>query len=713
MERITMKDSQKYVDWAVQQCKCWGNNYFPNREEYVKMRDSLDRELALACAENPGASSVVIRAELFCRQMAGAIPQVLPEFDLCGRLSLDGKMCYRHVPEEAVSAEQVREALSKHPMRRFPMRWDHAAAETDYFLAHGIEGELERIRERLTRPCSDAQREFLTAMDKVLVAFGGFIKAHVAPAREQGRDELADSLEWISMKPPRTFHEALLLLHFRFVAWAFEYREAMALGRMDQHLQPFYQADLKAGRITRERAVDLLRQFIALLSVGYVNPVHSLTIGGRLPDESEGVNDVSYMILDVFREQKLPGVNLFARFHEHTPVEFLNACAEVILTGGGMPAMCNEDVSLGQLAEYGVSREDSMKHVFTGCAHLHVEGLQVPWTEGIWLVAVQLVEQLVRELWDEGVEELDFDVVLSRLSDKIETSVITSVNAYNKTIRDCSSQSSPDIFYSVFVDDCIERGCEYNAGGARYPGVYGLDIYGLGLAVDMLAVIKTEVIEKKSVTLSELRKAVESDYKDMEMLRQRLLHAAPKYGNDNDDVDGLATWFVDKVVENCRKYESTMCDGSKLRPIFPGTLGYIHLGQRTGATIDGRHAGEPYSDSGSPVAGRDRKGLTALLNSLGKIDHSGFTGMALNIRLNHRDFQSEAGAARFRYILDVMRAKKMQELQFNCFSTEMLREAQERPEEYANLAIRVAGYSALFTLLQKNEQDAIIARNEH
>lgn len=693
-----------YTDWAVKQCNLLNHNYFPAYKDNDAVRDSIIREEALIRRRNPDASPEFIRAELFKSELEHAIPTVMPEFDLCGRLTLDGKFRRTLTPADAVTADEVAACLALHPFRRFPYRWDHAAAETERFLAEG----LDAIHNRLAQA---PDNDFVRAMDTALSAFQAFIERHIPVAEAAGRTAMAAALRQIAHGPARTFYEAILLIHLRFVAWAWEFREAMALGRMDVHLLPYYQADLAAGRITRDQAVDLIQQFISLLAVGYINPVHDITISGRLPDGTDGTNEISYMILEAFRKQKLPGVNLFARFHAGTPAAFLDACADVIFTGGGMPALCNEDLSLQQLASYGVSPEDAFKHVFTGCAHLNLEGLQVPWTEGVWCIAPQVVNTILPALLEQP--SFTFDDVKALVAEEIDHTVAYAVRDYNKKIASCSSTVVPDVFYSLFVDDCLTRGLEYNHGGARYKGVFGLDIYGLGLAADMLEVIRYEVIDRHNYTLKDLTEAAAANFEGLEVMRQQLLHEPPKFGNDNDEVDGIAAWFVDTVVACCQKHEPDMCDGSRLRPIFPGTLGYVLVGERTPATIDGRRAGEPLSDSGSPVAGRDTHGLTALMNSLGKIDHSGFTGMALNIRLNHRDFQGEEGRRRFRVILDVMRSKGIQELQFNCISTDELREAQAHPENHANLAIRVAGYSALFTLLRKNEQDSIIARHEN
>jgi pyruvate-formate lyase len=704
-------NTSKYIKWAMEQCGHWGNNYFP--------RGDLEREYYAACRRDQAyvlrrlgvdATACRARAGLFCEQLSNAEAVVLEDFDLCGRLTLDGRFCRRAAPSDSIGEDEVRSAMDLHPLRLFSSRWDHASAETERFLAIGIEGERERIRVQLALERPVEERDFLESMLETLDAFSEFIQAHIEPALAMGKVELAESLKVVANEPPQTFYQAILLLHLRFVAWAFEGRGAIALGRMDIHLGKFYQADLDAGILDRERALDYIEQFIVLLSVGYLNPVNSLTIGGRLPDGNEGTNAVSYLIMEAFGRCKLPGVNLFARVHRDSPVEFLDACARLVFTGGGMPAICNEQVGIDQLALYGVTREDALRQTYTGCAHLFVEGLQVPWTEGRWLTPVPLILQAMEAFRDRP--DATFEEFLADLRDRMFANARQAVDAYNDQIRRCNGKNSPDVFYSVFIDDSIERGRELSIGGARYPGVFGLDIYGLGLAVDMLSAIKVFVFEG-DLGMCELIEACKSDFADCEPLRQQLLRRAPKYGNDDDAVDDLAVWMVGVADEACKTLEPMMEDGSKLKLIFPGTLGYINMGLNTPATPDGRHAREPYSDSGSPVAGRDKKGLTALLNSLAKIDHSGFHGLALNIRLNHRDFSGETGCRRFRAILDFMFDSSIQELQFNCVSTELLRAAQKNPGEYSNLAIRVAGYSALFTMLNKNEQDAIIARQEH
>jgi formate C-acetyltransferase len=668
-----------------------------------------DRELLRVCARVPaGTPEPLIRAEVFAGLLRRAEPMVLPEFDLCGHWLLEGRLRRETLP--AVIDEPARKAcVAAHPQRSFWTRWDHLTPETHRFLAKGIEGSLSHIEAQFPKTVTEDERHFLQGMKVMVQAFSGFVLAHAERAEELGRNELAESLRHIALKPPRTYFEAIQLIWLRYVVFNQEGRGAMAFGRIDQHLYPFYKADLAAGRITRAEALDLLCQLRAFST--NVDNTGSTTVGGVDSTGKDASNEVTYLVLEAADMVRVPDMSLFARFHEKSPRRYLEACAKLILSGGGMPAMMNDAVSLKQLEQIGITGPDAFNHCFTGCAHLYVEGLQVSWTEA-HIYLPPMVMDVLKEMRAKPEVGLTYDRLQDRLQARIAGHIEWVARDYNSP-RFISSAASPDLFLSVFLDDCIDRRRECNEGGARYPGVIGLDIYGSALAADMLMAMKQLVFEEKRVGFEEVMAALDANYEGHEPLRQMLLNGAPKFGNDQAEVDSIAAQLVQWVSDACRINTPSLCDGSILRPIFPGTWGYVSYGCDLMATPDGRRAGEPMSDSGSPMAGRDKKGLPAMFNSLAKVDHTLFNGMALNVRINPVDFKGEAGINRFIAVLGVMRQKGLQELQFNCVTNELLREAQRVPEKHGNLLIRVAGYSARFVQLNNEIQTSIMAREQH
>lgn len=728
--RILLDKIARYGEWVLAQERGKALNFDQIRPGFEWVRgypvtvaiavnmsadraEGLRRDIQQACLTlPPDTPEPLIRAEAFCRLLQSTEKVVLPDFDLCGHWFFDGRIRRTFSTPPEADARVLQQIDATHPLRGFLTRWDHAAPETNRFLREGIGGILNRILAQLQVAPSGEDRYFLEGMRMEVHAFSDFVAAHADEADKGGKSRLADSLRHLALKPPRTFFEALQLIWLRYVAFIHEGRGAMAFGRIDQHLYPFYQADLAAGRLTREEALDLLCQLRAFAT--NADNTASTTIGGWAAEGCDGTNEVTYLFLEAADFVRVPDLSLFARFNEKSPGPYLEACARLIFSGGGMPAMVNDEVSLKQLAQIGISGADALNHCFTGCAHLFVEGVQVPWTEAQENICFpHLIMGVLKELRALPEETVTYDRVLAGLRASLTAQIQTQCRQYNTNLGHINFKTATDLFYSAFADDCIERHREHSGGGSRYPGVLGIDLYGLALAADMLMSLKKLVFDEKALGFEQMMAALDANFEGEEALRQKLLNGAPKFGNDHAEVDAIAVQLVELASEELGRQTPSLCDGSVLRPIFPGTAQYVRLGQNLMATPDGRRAGEPYSDSGSPVAGRDTQGLSALLNSMARIDHSRFNGMALNMRLNPSDFKGESGMKRFLALLAVMRQKGLQELQFNCVTNDQLRQAQQAPDRHGNLLIRVAGYSARFVQLQTELQEAIIARHQH
>ncbi len=670
----------------------------------------IDAEIVNTCLALPADTpEPILQGEIFAGLLRRSDKVVLPDFDLAGHWVYGGR--FRWQPAAAPEADEatVKRILAKHPRRSFGTRWDHAAPDTEEFIRIGIGGLIRKTGEQLSAGPAVEERHFLSGVKLELEAFSNFVAGHAEAAEKAGKSEIAASLRHIALAPPCTFFEALQLIWLRFVVFNREGRSAMAFGRLDRHLYPFYAADLAAGRLTREKARELLCE---MFSYVYWTNTAAITIGGRMPDGCEGSNEVSLLILETALAMRVPMVSLFALFNAESPKAYLEACSRLILAGGGMPAMLNEKASLKQLAAIGIKGKDAMRMCFTGCAHLFVEGLQVPWRESC-LVLPDILMAILKELSGLPEAEVSYERIIGRLHEAIRANVRDNCEEYNRGLEQVSSKNSPDLFFSAFTGDCIARRREHNDGGARYKGVIGLSIYGTAMAADILMALKKLVFEERRFTFKEVIAAAAENFENREPMRRQLLRGAPKYGNDNDEVDAIAARLVEMAADECRRQNHLLKDGSVMRLIFPGTASYVVMGKNMQATPDGRRAGEPLSDSGSPMAGRDINGLSSMLNSLARVNHEQFNGMALNVRINSKDFKGEQGLKRFLAILKVMRLKGIQELQFNCISNQELREAQRAPESHGNLLIRVAGYSARFTGLNRDVQEAIIARQEH
>ncbi|MBQ7301006.1 MAG: hypothetical protein IJW77_14335 [Clostridia bacterium] len=644
---------------------------------------------------------------------------------------------YADVTEDAVTA--ARAVCSAYPERGFHTNSDHYGANYSHFLARGIGGVLDDIDASLAAYDGDAEKTaFLHAARIAMEGFSELVRGY-ARAAEQKADaadnaaarvhfsEMAARCDRVAMEAPRTFRDALQLVWLTYIAFAYEGRYAMAFGRLDQYLYPFFARDLADGTLTEEEATDDLASVFMKIGerrtlVGG-DDVSNIAIGGVKPEDgSDATNALSFCVLRAVRQCFIPGPNLSARIHKDTPKEFLDACLEVIGTGLGYPALMNDDVNIPALHRMGYSIEDCRDYCMVGCIENFIQGKQPPWSDGRFNTPVYLEYALNNgcSLLDgvkRGIEtgEPDsfatMDAFMDAFTAQLRVGAKNYVDGFNRVnyIADSVNHQSP--FLSCFCDDCIARGIDINRGGAKYPTAHGACGMGIATVADSLAAIETLVYRDKVLTLGELRDALAANFEGYDDLRAKLI-AAPKYGNNDDIADKYAVWFVEAQADLFDSYRTP--DGGRYYIAIASNTQNISAGREVGATPDGRGAGMPVSDAASPMRGMDRSGPTAAALSLCKPD---YTRVACGTVVNQKYTPDMFGDAEKRAKLGaVIRSYFLmggQELQINCVSKDTLRDAQVHPEDYASLVVRVSGFSAYYTKLDRAVQEDILARTEH
>jgi len=608
---------------------------------------------------------------------------------------------------------------------------DHFAPGYETFLRDGICGIRRRIERALLLHEKDAEKVvFLNAQLIVLNAFSDFIRHHADAVRNASgsSDELAaaaQALDNIAENPPVTFREALNLVWLCHLTFLLHGKYAMALGRVDQYLYPYFKHDMDAGILTTEDAEDLLGcTFIKIGESRYWggDDVVNICIGGVTPDGSEGINDLTYCVLHAVRNCNIPGPNLSARLHEGMPDRFLDECLQVIGTGLGYPALMNDKVNIPALLRHGYSLEDARDYCFVGCIENFIPGKQPAWSDGRFNVP-----EFLEAVFYRGKTQLDphyygidcgpldeirtMDSFMEAFERQIDFAGAEYAAVFNNDNGRINYRNYAEPFMSLFCDNCIERGTDINCGGAKYPSAHGAGCMGIATVADSLAAIEKVVFEEKQCTLTELRDAMAADFEGYEILRQRLL-AAPKYGNDDDYVDKYAVWYVeylDKVFGRNR----TRDNGPFYTAIASNTQS-VSAGFITGATPDGRHAKQPLSDAASPTYGMDQNGPTATFLSMAKPDYTLVScGTVLNQKYTPDMLNDPVKREALTAAIKVYFARGGQEVQINCVSRETLRDAMEHPENYASLVVRVSGFSAYFTKLDRSVQEDILHRTEH
>ncbi len=599
----------------------------------------------------------------------------------------------------------------------------------------------------LTDPAALAKREELRAMDISAQALVRFAERHAEKARllartEKNRErksellEIAATCERVPRHAPRTFREALQYYWFVHLGVITELNtwDSFNPGRLDQHLYPFYRKGLADGSLTEDSARELLEAFWVKFNNQPAPPKVGVTaeesatytdfclinVGGVKPDGEDGVNDLSYLILDVIQEMRLLQPSSMVQISKKTPDRFLRRALKIVETGFGQPSIFNTDAIIQEMLRQGKSVEDARTGGASGCVETGCFGKENYNLTGYFNLT-KVLELTLRNGRDPrtgrplGLETgrpqdwKSFDDLFAAFEKQLLHFVEIKVRG-NNLIERLYAEYLPAPFLSLLVDDCLIRGKDYHDGGARYNTSY-IQGVGLGTMTDCLAAIKHHVFEAKTLTLEALLAALKADFKGKEFLRQQLLNKSPKYGNDDDAADDLLRAVFEAYYRAVNGRPNTK-GGTYRINLLPTTV-HVYFGKVVGATPDGRHAGQPLSEGISPVQGADRKGPTAVIKSASKIDHIRTGGTLLNQKFTPQLLATDEGLANLAHLVRSYFKMDGHHIQFNVVTAETLRQAQKHPERYRDLIVRVAGYSDYFVDLSLDLQDEIIRRTEH
>lgn len=636
----------------------------------------------------------------------------------------------------------------------------HLSVNYARLLKDGLAGYEARAKSLqaaldLTQPESIDKNIFYKAVLIVIGAVRDFSERYSTLAKElAGKAEGARREELLEMSriaarvpyaPAQTFREAVQSVWFIQLVLQIESNgHSLSYGRLDQYLYPYYQRDIEAGRITRAQALELLSNlWIKSLTINKVrSQAHTLssagspmyqnvTIGGQTPEKRDAVNDFSFVVLQSIAQTRLTQPNLTVRYHKNIDKRFFDECIEVVKLGFGMPAFNNDEIIIPSFISYGVEEEDAYNYSAIGCVETAVPGkwgyrctgmsymnfpriLLVAMNDGVDLTSgkrfakgygcfadMTSYDELLRA-WDGTVRELT------------RASVITE-NAIDKA----SERDVPDVLCSTLTDDCLGRGKTIKEGGAVYDFISGLQV-GIANLADSLAAIKKLVFDEQRVTPAALWQAILDDFATPEgaRIQDLLLHEAPKYGNDDDAVDGLVVEAYDSYLDEIKKYPNTRFGRGPIGGIRYGGTSSIsaNVGQGMGtmATPDGRRAHAPLAEGCSPAHNCDRHGPTAVFKSVAKLRTEKITGgVLLNQKMTPAMLATEENKQKLEMLIRTFFNRLHgYHVQYNIVSRETLLDAQKHPEKHKDLIVRVAGYSAFFNVLSRATQDDIIARTE-
>jgi formate C-acetyltransferase len=599
----------------------------------------------------------------------------------------------------------------------------------------------------LTNPAECNKMEELRAMEIAADALILYAERHSKLAKQLAKKErntkrrkelerIAQICTHVPAHSPRDFWEALQYYWFVHIGVISELNpwDAFNPGRLDQHLHSFYEEGLKDGTLTKEKARELLQALWIKFNNHPAPPKVGVTAeesstytdfalintGGIKADGSEATNELSYLILDVVEEMRLTQPSSMVQISKKTPDRFLKRALEIVRTGFGQPSIFNTDVIIQELLRQGKSIEDARNGGASGCVETGAFGKECYILTGYFNI-VKVLEITLNNGVDPrtggniGPETGDpakftsFDQLFDAFRKQLEHFVSIKIRG-NNTIERLYAELLPVPFLSLFIDDCIEKGKDYNDGGARYNTNYVQGV-GLGTATDSLTAIKFNVFDKAYTTMNDLLKAVKTNFHEYESLRQRLVSRTPKYGNDDDYADQIMRAIFEAYYEAIEGRPNMK--GGCYRINFLPTTVHIYFGKVVGATPDGRKAGEPLSEGVSPVQGADRKGPTAVIKSAAKIDHARTGGTLLNQKFTPQILADQEGLEKLAHLIRTYFRLDGHHIQFNVVDSDTLRDAQKHPEKYRDLIVRVAGYSDYFVDLNIELQNEIINRTEH
>ncbi|MDD7795800.1 formate C-acetyltransferase [Clostridium sp. 'White wine YQ'] len=605
----------------------------------------------------------------------------------------------------------------------------HIIPQYDLVLEKGLDFLIDEIKNKTQDyPENDFYKASLISLEaskEYILRYAKLAEQLAAVEKNNERklelQKIAKVCNNISSRGAEDFYEAIQLFWFLNIIFQHESNaSSISPGRFDQYMFPYFNRSLNIGE-DKDFLKELLRcLYIKFNSIVAVRSEESARFFGGFPigytivlsgqDEQgkDATNELSYIMLDILGEIRLPQPNMSIRVSEKSPREFLIKAAEIIRIGTGMPQVFNDEVNILAYSNRGVELKDARDYAVVGCVELSIPGK----TYGLHDIALfNLLKVMEVTLKENNEKVTSFEELMDKIKEKVSEYVEYMVKGSN--IVDLGHKEfAPTPFLSNFVQGTIESGKDITDGGAKYnfSGVQGIGIANLS---DSLYVIKKVVFEEKEFTLPQLVKILDENYENNEVLRQRFINKFSKYGNDNTEVDELSSDILTHYCDEVSKYRNIR-DG-----IFqPGSYtvsAHIPLGGAVGATADGRKAGDQLADGGlSPMVGRDRLGPTASLKSVSKLDnYLTSNGSLLNVKFSPSTLEGNSGIMKLVGYMQAFMRLKIQHIQFNVVSVDTLKDAQKHPEKYQNLVVRVAGYSAIFVELDKAIQDDIINRTEH
>jgi len=655
---------------------------------------------------------------------------------------------FNHVPQEWIAAYEAG-LFTEFMEQRAP---GHTALDGKIYqkgmldFKQEIAGEIEKL-DYLNDPEATDKFEQLTALDIACDAAIVFAERHADladkmaaketdPIRVKELKTIAEICRWVPAHAPRSYWEAIQMYWFVHLGTITELNgwDAMNPGHFDQHLTPFYEKEIAAGTLTRDEAKELLSCFwikvnnhpappkvgITAQESGTYNDFTNINIGGLKGDGSNGVSEISYIILEIVEELHILQPGNSVHISSKTPDRFLNAATKVIRQGHGYPSVFNPDIYISEMLRQGKSLEDAREGGCSGCIEVGAFGKEAYLLTG-YLNVPKILEVTINNGIDPvtgkvaGIKTGDprdfesFEELYKAFKNQLNFIIGQKIRVSNYIDR-MFAKYAPAPFLSVVIEDCIANGKDYYDSGPRYNTNY-IQCTGLGTVTDSLSVLKKHVFEKQNFTIDTLLNAVSKNFDNEEALRQRIINRTPFFGNDDDFADDIAIRVYNDLLEIIDGKPNIK--GGKYHLNMLSTTCHVYFGKVMGATPNGRLAGKSISDGTSPSHGCDTHGPSAVIKSLSKIDHVKSGGTLLNQRFLPSLLKRDEDIAKLGKLIRTYFTLGGHHIQFNIVDTATLLAAQKHPEDYKDLLVRMAGYSDYFNDMNEDLQQEVIDRTQN
>ncbi|MHA1104647.1 MAG: pyruvate formate lyase family protein [Promethearchaeota archaeon] len=613
----------------------------------------------------------------------------------------------------------------------------------------GILKEAEDYQSKLNKSHADYKEkyEFYEAVKIYYQAAIAFSKRFALLAIEQSKNNISESrkqellhisklMDNLCDSPPSSFYEAVQLIWFsQNIANIIYQRSVLALGRLDQVLWSFYEKDLNSGKITKDFALDLIEELnlkltwnVTLLPTDFTmvanaigQNTQTITISGMDKNGKDVTNDLSFLFLEAYKNIKAFTTDLSIRIHADTPKKFLMEAMKVFRSTSGI-AFYNDEIIIPSLIKTGYSPEDASNYVLIGCVEPTGQGNSFAATGRVFMNLPGVLElvlnngycHLTKRIGGLQTGELENFSTFESFYDAFYRQLQFNIKKLVKIAKIGDEEAMKYFhhpFISAIINGCMENGRDHVCGGAKY-NFSSITAYGFATLVDSLFNIKKLVYEQNLINLEDLASILLNNFKDQDSLRLKLINKLQKWGNDEDEIDEFAGKIWDLFTSEVSKYAPIRGGRYNAGAYSMGI--HVMEGLFTQATADGRNALEPISNSLSPVNNAVKNGITAILNSIAKLNYDKATnGVAVNVRIHPQNLESEENLEKLCSLLTgYFKAGGMQ-LQPTVISSETLKDAQAHPDNYKDLIVKVGGYNATFVDLGALIQNDIIDRFEH